>query len=617
MLGFHRNDTGVETDGTSLLKSIADSEHTQKALLRDLVLLSCFLETPSQYLHVDTNIVNDWRLRFDKFFQHPVNTYIDEQEALQFALLCRVLGASGGETGEATEGVLCKSTLGQNLGALSSLLGGHGRYHGTESDPKTISTALVGHHLFQDQDILPTAIEVRLGELRRYVPIAYPDIVRKPFERVIRLATDYRQGLPRIALIDMTIEHMQVFRAYMIQMYREFPSLDTEGNNRWLFLICPALDTRIGSLVKFAQTRIGFQTFFQQAVDQVLQGQGLEQLVLCLLVMLRYQELVSPDPKPSKPPPNRSVAEDFCTLMGQPKLVPLIRTSVGLMVRSLQRVSITRARDNLGDFIVGTINIDAYPDIPDKTADAFWSSYIDKKDINAAICQTIGNGDANSSYKGQLIPNDLRGGLDYGFKYNVDNSIREQTLQRYLPIDLGTPYRTVSFSSMLAFARLVGCQSLLEEVQAHVPADDGFRFVPTARRILHCDSIPEWSFDLQEWSATLCRWRVTEIPSSGLLDLAGAYSLGEILSWNKNTAMWHGARSAFMVGWLENRAIIFNSIEHDWFHICAVQHVERLNALQTILGALSNRSKANSKRPSLRRQALKRCGIRALHSRRT
>lgn len=613
--------TAAVIEVASFLKDIEDSNRIQKALQRDLILLSCLLDTDtSRYLHVNTNVVATWQSYLDELLRRPSMIYEDEQKVLlQTALLRCVLGASGGKTAEVTETVFQKNTPGQNLKVLSSVIGGKGEYNGTENDPKTISAALVGHHLFEDQNPSPTAIEMRLGELRCHVPIAYPDVVSKPFQRATRLATDYQKGLPRLALVDMTIENIQAFRAYTMQTYIEFPSLNTGGNDRWLLFICPALDARIDSLVKFARTRIGFQTFFQQAADQVLKGQDLDQLVLCLLVMLRYQELVSSGLKQSKSPPYRPVVEDFCTLMGEPDLVPDIRTTVGLMVRSLQRVSITSARDKLASFIIATVNLEAYPDTPDGVADTFWSWYIEKKDINEAIRQAIGNKQESSSYKGRLIPEFMRGGMDSVFKSNVDNSIRQKTLQRYLPGD-STAYRSVPFSSMLAFARLVDCRPLLEEVKAHVPAGNVFRFVPTARRILHCLSIPEWSFDLKDWSAALCRWEVTELRSSELFSLAEAYGIDEILSWKANQATWYGNPSAFRLGRLDNRTVIFHNDKCDWFYVCSAQHVEYLDREQDIeaiprkLSSIKRKPWPSEANSTLRRKVLVQCGMRASHS---
>lgn len=82
-----------------------------------------------------------------------------------------------------------------------------------------------------------------------------------------------------------------------------------------MLLICPAINPPIHSLVRFAQTDFGSQHFFQPAVDQVLAGQGHDQLVLCLLVMLRYQELISPGQEPDEPVHPRSAMEDFCHLL--------------------------------------------------------------------------------------------------------------------------------------------------------------------------------------------------------------------------------------------------------------------------------------------------------------
>ena len=171
--------TAIVIEMASFLQDLTDYEHTQKTFMRDLVLLGCLLETESsQYSQVDMKMVAVWQSRFQHFLQHPFKTYADQQNGLlQVALLRRVLSASGGQTTKATERFIPKGTPSQNLGLLGAAIGVQGPYSWTECDTGRISTALVGHRLFDGQDTSRTAIETRLRELRRHVPIAYPDIV--------------------------------------------------------------------------------------------------------------------------------------------------------------------------------------------------------------------------------------------------------------------------------------------------------------------------------------------------------------------------------------------------------------------------------------------------------
>ena len=323
--------------------------------------------------------------------------------------------------------------------------------------------------------------------------------------------------------------------------------------------------------------------------------------------MLRYQELVSSGLEPHEPTHPRSAIEDFCEQLGKSKF-PDIRAIVAIMVHSILRVSIASARDDLADFIRNTVNMEAYCDSQDQTTDAFWSRYI-KKGMDAAIRETIGNGDANASYKGRLVPRFIRGEMLYNFKANVDGDIRNRTLRACLLDSPDIEFRIVPFNAMLAFARLVDCQSLQEQVQTHTPADSGFRFMPTTRRILHCHAIPEWSFDLQGWSASLCQWKTTALRPGELFELGKEYNVRQILSWEQDFAKWRGNRSAFMLGRLGNRAVIFHSAERDWFHVCTTQQLEYLDRgqlIETMHHTPSSKRKFEGgwnggKRPALRR----------------
>lgn len=172
--------TAIVIETASFLRNLSDdNENTQKAFMRDLVLLGCLLETESsQGLRAATTMVGLWPSGFKNSSQNPFKTYKDQQtDLLQVALLRRVLGASGGTSTKATERFIGKSTPSRSLELIGAAIGVRGRYSRTESDTKGISAALTGHALFKDQDTSQAAIEVRLRELRRHVPIAYPSIV--------------------------------------------------------------------------------------------------------------------------------------------------------------------------------------------------------------------------------------------------------------------------------------------------------------------------------------------------------------------------------------------------------------------------------------------------------
>ena len=170
----------------------------------------------------------------------------------------------------------------------------------------------------------------------------------------------------------------------------------------------------------------------------------------------------------------------------------------------------------------------------------------------------------------------------YIFKSSVNNTIRENTLRACLPDGCDDETKVVSWNSMRAFARLTNCKSLEGEVEAHMPADEGFRFVPTTRRILHCHSIPEWSFDLQGWSDSLRQWETKELHSDELFDLAKEHNIRNILSWERDEAKWRGKKSAFMMGKLKNKVILFHYAEHGWIHECTTQQVEFIDRGQLI-----------------------------------
>ena len=107
--------------------------------------------------------------------------------------------------------------------------------------------------------------------------------------------------------------------------------------------------------------------------------------------MLRYQELVSPGLEPHEPTHPRSAIDDSCEQLGKSKF-PDFQAIVAMMVHFILRVSIASAKDDLADFIRTIVSIKAYYDSQDKTTDTFWSHYIKKKCMDAAIRATISNG---------------------------------------------------------------------------------------------------------------------------------------------------------------------------------------------------------------------------------
>ncbi|RYP14052.1 hypothetical protein DL767_010449 [Monosporascus sp. MG133] len=367
--------TALVIEMASFLHDLEANKDIQVAFLRDLILLSGTLETESSenLHHANTTIVDAWLSSLRNLDGHLREH--QEERLLQVALLRRLLCASGGKPAKWMDEYILKSVPSRNLELLGEAIDVRGRYASTATDIERISKMLTGHPLFRGTSVSKEALQARLRVLQRHVPITYPDI-----------------GLPPSVLFDVTYERIQAFRLHEQRIYRTFPSLKTKENRKWMFLLW--IPDATGHFVEFVRTDAGFRYFFQQAIDQIRDGQEHNQVVLCLLTMLRYQELVSPAQEQNKPFPHPYVVEDFCVVEEFCELlrntrISDIRKTVGYMVHSI--LNVITDKEELEDFIWNTMDLRDYRKSADTKIDVFWRCYLEKG-IDAAIRETIGKG---------------------------------------------------------------------------------------------------------------------------------------------------------------------------------------------------------------------------------
>lgn len=107
--------------------------------------------------------------------------------------------------------------------------------------------------------------------------------------------------------------------------------------------------------------------------------------------------------------------------------------------------------------------------------------------------------------------------------------------------------------------------SLLQELQNHPPHDTGYCviFSPNTCKIPYSLD-PCWSHDLTSYSGKLERWNVKEFGPEYHVKLAKYLQLGEIWKRERDFPRIITTKSSFMIGRLDNEAVIFHSIEPGW-----------------------------------------------------